>query len=96
MAPTKRTVNRSATDRLKRMVESELARQELTGEEIAREARLPAKAFRSLLRHEHRPTIDRADELCRALGISMTLGKAPTEDQAADIARNEDRERTDP
>lgn len=74
MAPTKRTVNRSTTDRLKRIVETELAKQELTGEEIAREARLPSKAFRSLLQHGHRPTIDRADELCRALGITMTIG----------------------
>ena len=89
MAPTKRTVNRAATDRLKRMVETELAKQELTGEEIAREARLPAKAFRSLLRHEHRPTIDRADELCRALGITMTIGNTPTGDDATDVAGNE-------
>ena len=33
-----------------------------------------SKAFRSLIRHGHRPTIDRADELCRALGITMTIG----------------------
>ena len=75
MTPKKGTANRSATERLTRIIEAELARQELTGEEVAREARLPAKAFRSLLRHGHRPTIDRADELCRALGITMTIGQ---------------------
>ena len=74
---TTRSVNRSASDRLTRLVEAELTRQKLTAEEIAREARLPSKAFRALLRHGHRPTIDRADELCRALGISMTIGVTP-------------------
>ena len=92
MAPVKRTVNRSATDRLKRMVETELARQELTGEEIAREARLPAKAFRSLLRHGHRPTIDRAEELCRAIGITMTIGGKP-ETENGDPVEDEDDQR---
>ena len=92
MAPVKRTVNRSATDRLKRMVETELARQELTGEEIAREARLPAKAFRSLLRHGHRPTIDRAEELCRAIGITMTIGGKP-ETENEDPVEDEDDQR---
>ena len=89
MAPIKRTVNRAATDRLKRMVETELARQELSGEEIAREARLPAKAFRSLLRHGHRPTLDRAEELCTALGLTMTIGKTRTSHDATDVAGNE-------
>ena len=69
-----KSVNRSATDQLSRLIEAELARQRVTGEEVAREARLPSNAFRSLLRKGHRPTIDRADELCRALGISMTIG----------------------
>ena len=97
MTTTKKTkVNRSATERLRAAVEAELARQGRAGEEAAREARLPANAFRSLLRKGHRPSVDRADELCRALGITMTLGNAPTEDQAADVARNDDQERTDP
>ncbi len=39
----------------------------------AREARLPANAFRGVRRGQ-RPSIDRADELCRALGITMTIG----------------------
>ena len=67
-------VNRTATNRLKQLIETELARQGITGSEAAREARLPAKAFQSLLRKGKRPTLDRADELCRALGISMTIG----------------------
>ena len=60
--------------------------QELTPEEAAREGRLPAKAFRSLLRHGHRPTIDRADELCSALGISMTIGATREEDRQDESA----------
>lgn len=75
MSAKRTTVNRSATDRLAQIVKAELARQGRTGEEIARDARLPSKAFRSLLRQGHRPTVDRADELCRALGISMTIGR---------------------
>ena len=71
-----RTLNRSTTDRLKGLIEAELKRQNLTDQEAAREARLPANAFRAL-RHGHRPSIDRADELCRALGIRMTIGAEP-------------------
>ena len=44
------------------------------GEQAAREARLSAGAFRGLLLKRQRPSIDRADELCRALGITMTIG----------------------
>ena len=73
-----RKVNRSTTDRLKRLIEAELDRQSLTDEEAAREARLPGNAFRAL-RKGHRPSIDRAEELCTALGISMMIGpEAPT------------------
>ena len=74
MIQKKRKVNRATTDRLKHLVEAELERQNLTYEEAAREARLPGKAFRAL-RNGHRPSIDRADELCQALGITMTIGK---------------------
>ena len=73
MPKTQRRVNRSTTDRLKRLIEAELDRHDLTDEEAAREARLPGNAFRAL-RKGHRPSVDRADELCRALGITMTLG----------------------
>ena len=69
-------VNRSATERLILLVKAELKRQDLTGEQIAREGRLPSKVFRSLLRHGHRPALDRADEICKALGISMQIGVA--------------------
>ena len=63
------------------MITNALEQQGLTTEEAAREARLPSNSFRSLLRRGHRPTIDRADELCKALAISMTIG---TEKPAAD------------
>ena len=87
--PRKRTVNRSATDRLKGLIEAELKRQDLTEQEAAREARLPAKAFRAL-RHGHRPSIDRADELCRALRISMTIGaEVPTIEASPATAADE-------
>ena len=71
---TRRTVNRSATDRLKHLIRIELTHQGLSEAGAAREAGLPGSVFQSLLRLEKRPTIDRADELCRALGISMTIG----------------------
>ena len=73
MNAPRREINRTATDRLVRIVDSELMRRGVNGQEGAREARLPADAFRSL-RRGHRPTIDRADELCRALGITMRIG----------------------
>lgn len=33
--------------------------------------------------------IERADELCRALGITMTIGNTPTGDDATDVAGND-------
>ena len=44
MPPEHTVVNRSATDQLARLIETELARQGLNGEQAAREARLPAAA----------------------------------------------------
>ncbi len=73
MTAKSRKLHRSATDRLIKIIESELTKRGVNGQEIAREARLPADAFRAL-RRGYRPTIDRADELCKALGISMTIG----------------------
>ena len=67
-------MNRSATDRLRRLVEAELTRQGLSHARAAREEQLPGSVFQSLLRLEKRPTIHRAEELCTALGISMTIG----------------------
>ena len=69
-----KTVNRSSTERLKHQIEAALKRRGITAAEAAREARLPATVFQSLLRRGKRPTIDRADELCKAVGISMTIG----------------------
>ena len=86
-----RAPNRSTTDRLKGLIEAELKRQNLTDQEAAREARLPANAFRAL-RHGHRPSIDRAAELCRAIGITMTIGGKP-ETENGDPVEDEDDER---
>ena len=58
------------------------------GDEAASDARLPANAFRGV-RKEQRPSIDRADELCRALGVRMTIGSTPTGDDATDVAGKE-------
>ena len=69
MVPKKRKVNRSATDRLRKLIQAELTRQNLSEQEAAREARLPANAFRAL-RTGHRPSLDRAEELLCALGIA--------------------------
>ena len=71
---TRRTVNRSATDRLKRLVKAELTRQGLSEARAAREAQLPGSVFQSLFRLGKRPTIDRAEEICTALDTSMTIG----------------------
>ena len=92
MTEKTRPVNRLATDRLSQLIAAELARHNLTGEEVARDARLPANAFRSLLRKGHRPTIDRADELCRALGITMTIGGPPRRDTPDPVSKDTDGE----
>ena len=39
-----------------------------------------------LLLQRQRPSIDRADELCGALGITMTIGDTPTDHGATDGA----------
>lgn len=92
--PRERRVNRSTTDRLKNLIETELKRQNLTDQEAAREARLPANAFRAL-RHGHRPSIDRADDLCRALGITMMIGKTPTDSEVTGVAGDEEQRDAD-
>ena len=76
MARHKKQVNRSTTDRLKRLIDAELTRRNVTDEEAGRDAQLPSNAFRAL-RKGHRPSVDRADELCQALGITMTIGRRP-------------------
>ena len=85
---TAKTGNRSATERLKRLVKAELTRQGLSEARAAREAGLPESVFQSLLRLGKRPTIDRADELCTRLGISMTIGaeNAESDGQPGDPA----------
>ena len=95
MPTKKKKVNRSATERLRAAIETELARRGLAGEEAAREARLPANAFRSLLRKGHRPSIDRADELCQALGITMMIGKTPTGKEVTGVAADDEQRSAD-
>ena len=80
-----RTANRSTSKRLQSLIEAELKRQNLTDQEAAREARLPANAFRAL-RYGHRPSVDRAHELCNALSISMVIGDESTTPTAARAA----------
>ena len=89
-----RRTNRSTTNRLKGLIEAELRRQNLTDQEAAREARLPVNAFRSV-RHGHRPSIDRAEELCRAIGITMTIGKTSTVEDGTDITENKEEKKTE-
>ena len=63
----------------------ELARQAISDARAPREADLPGSVFQSLLRLGKRPTLDRADEICRGLGISMTIGvTAPCADAERD------------
>lgn len=91
MPRVRRNTNRSATERLRLLIETALKQQDITSEEAAREAKLPSNAFRSLLRRGHRPTLDRADELCRAIGTSMTIGAKRPE---TDTEQKGGRERT--
>ncbi len=92
--PRERTANRSTTDRLKDLIKAELKRQNLTDQEAAREARLPANAFRAL-RHGHRPSIDRAEELLRGLGIAMRIGTTPTRSEVGGIPGDEEQRGAD-
>ena len=85
---TNRRPNARASSRLAELIESELAQRGLTCQEAAREAKLPADAFRTVLKGR-KPNIDRAEELCRALGVTMTIGTTPTGDEATDVAGNE-------
>ena len=55
------------------IVTAYLKKRGLSRRRAATEVGLPEEAFRSLIKG-HRPTIDRADELCRALGITMMIG----------------------
>ena len=82
---TRKTVKRSTTVRLMRLVEGELARQGISDARAAREAHLPGSVFQSLLRLGKRPTLDRADEIYTGLGISMLIGvTAPGADPERD------------
>ena len=77
------------------LVDRELSRQGLNGQEVSREARLPADAFRSL-RRGYRPTIDRADELCRALGITMMIGGNPGSENGSSVDDEQDQKSASP
>ena len=83
------TVPPSATSRLRGLVEAELERRNITAAEAAREARLPAGVFHSLTGRGHRPTLERAEELCRALGIRMTIGGTSREVGSEPVDKNE-------
>lgn len=85
MAGQHKSANRSATDRLAKLVADELKRQGLNGEQAAREAKLPADAFRGLLLRRQRPSFDRADELCRALGVTITIGSTRPVNESNDV-----------
>ncbi len=88
---TRRTINRSTTVRLMRVVEGELARRGISDARAAREAHLPGSVFQSLLRFGKRPTLDRADEICTGLGISMLIGVAgPDADPEQDDTTDQD------
>ena len=77
MAAESRKINRTATDRLLPLVESELARRGLNEKKVAREARLPADGSDRCARDTGRPSTA-PTSLCRALGISMTIGATPS------------------
>lgn len=73
-----RTMERSTTDRLIDLVKAKLAAEGISHTRAIQEGKLPTNVFQSLLRHGKRPILDRAEEICRGLGISMTIGVAAT------------------
>ena len=82
------TVNESATDRLKHLVRAELTRRGLSEAGAAREARLPGSVFQSLLRLGKRPTLDRADQIAKALRISLRIPiKIGVDEPRGDVQR---------
>ena len=82
------TVPPSATSRLRGLIEAELERRNITAAEAAREARLPAGVFHSLIGRGHRPTLERAEELCQVLGIRMTIGGTSREVGSEPVEKN--------
>ena len=73
-----RTMERSTTDRLIDLVKAKLAADGTSHARAVQEGNLPVNVFQSLLRHGKRPILDRAEEICRGLGISMTIGVSAT------------------
>ena len=67
-----------ATRRLVIAVKEHMKKRGVGGRRAAADVGLPEDAFRSLIKG-HRPTLDRADEVCRALRITMKLGREDDE-----------------
>ena len=69
----KREPTGPASRRLADLIKAQLKRLGWGPSRAATEAGLPEDAFRALFRG-HRPNIDRAHDLCKAVGIELTIG----------------------
>ena len=71
--------------RLAKQIAAQMKKRGWSPTQAATEAGLPHDAFRSILRG-HKPNIDRAEEVCKALGITMVIGiERPTNTESANM-----------
>ena len=72
--------------RLAKQIAAQMKKRGWSPTQAATEAGLPHDAFRSILRG-HKPNIDRAEEVCKALGITMVIGiERPTNTESANMS----------
>ena len=72
--------------RLAKRIAAQLKKRGWSPTQAATKAGLPHDAFRSILRG-HKPNIDRAEEVCKALGITMVIGiKRPTNTESTNMS----------
>lgn len=72
--------------RLAKQIAAQMKKRGWRPTQAATEAGLPHDAFRSILRG-HKPNIDRAEEVCKALGITMVIGiERPTNTESTNMS----------
>ena len=77
-----RTEPATAIERLKITVATALKRKGLTEKEAARQAGVPWEIFLMGDEDGLRPSVDRAELLCRMLGTTFTVGRAADESES--------------
>ena len=76
--------SQTAIERLRQMMNTELERLGLTLREASRKTKLPFETFLMGDEEGLRPSVNRAEQICRALGLTMMIGvgTAPKTDSA--------------